>query len=55
MSIDDFDGMPGMVHLETDKKYLVYRYVSGKGQPNESTATDQLPASIHALLPVRPR
>ena len=40
---------------ETDKKYLVYRYVSGKGQPDESTATDQLPVSIHALLPVRPR
>ncbi|MGV2293107.1 hypothetical protein AAHK20_30665 [Trinickia sp. YCB016] len=40
---------------ETDKKYLVYQYVSGKGQPDESTATDQLPVSIHALLPVRPQ
>jgi hypothetical protein len=38
---------------ETDKKYLVYQYVSGKGQPGESTATDQLPVPIHALLPVR--
>jgi hypothetical protein len=38
---------------ETDKKYLVYQYVSGNGQPDESTATDQLPVPPHALLPVR--
>jgi hypothetical protein len=38
---------------ETDKKYLVYQYVSGKGQSDQSTATDQLPVPPHALLPVR--
>ncbi|MET1077005.1 MAG: hypothetical protein ABWY06_03185 [Pseudomonas sp.] len=28
---------------ETDKPYLVYRYVAGEGQPSESEATDQRP------------
>ncbi|WP_242538972.1 hypothetical protein [Trinickia acidisoli] len=40
---------------ETDKKYLVYQYVAGKGQPDQSTATDKLPASTRVLLSVRPR
>lgn len=30
---------------ETDKKYLVYTYVSGKGQTEESTAVNVLPST----------
>ncbi|WDD93609.1 hypothetical protein Bsp3421_003700 [Burkholderia sp. FERM BP-3421] len=46
--------IPNIGH-ETEKKYLVYRYVAGKGQPDESAATDTLPASAKALLPVQSR
>lgn len=28
---------------ETNKRYLIYRYVTGQGQPDESDASDQLP------------
>lgn len=35
---------------ETDKKYLVYRFVAGKGQPEESTPTDQLPVAQRDLI-----
>ncbi len=30
---------------ETDKKYLIYSYVSGKGQPEDSTEADSLPSA----------
>ncbi|MET3819331.1 hypothetical protein ACVK00_003396 [Burkholderia sp. PvR073] len=38
---------------ETDKKYLVYRYLAGKGQPTESTPTDRLPITKRNLIEVR--
>ncbi len=40
---------------ETDKTYLVYHYVTGKGQPDESTPTDKLPVSARALRLVQPQ
>ncbi len=40
---------------ETDKKYIVYQFIAGKGQLEESMATDKLPVPGHELLPVRPR
>ncbi|AOK15811.1 MULTISPECIES: hypothetical protein [Burkholderia cepacia complex] len=46
--------IPNIGH-ETDKKYLVYHYVAGRGQPNESTATDKLPVSARALRLVQPQ
>ncbi|WP_198360230.1 hypothetical protein [Burkholderia ubonensis] len=46
--------IPNLGH-ETDKKYLVYHYVAGRGQPNESTATDKLPVSARALRLVQPQ
>ncbi|MES2820108.1 MAG: hypothetical protein V4812_14095 [Pseudomonadota bacterium] len=40
---------------ESNKKYLVYRYVAGEGQPSESEATDRRPAqegySVIRLMP----
>jgi len=38
---------------ETDKKYLVYRYEAGKGQPDESTPTDQLPVALRDLIRIK--
>ncbi|RQH02130.1 hypothetical protein [Paraburkholderia dinghuensis] len=34
---------------ETDKKYLVYSYVSGKGEPDESTPMNKLPKPMREL------
>ncbi|WP_198345561.1 hypothetical protein [Burkholderia ubonensis] len=45
--------IPNLGH-ETDKN-LVYHYVAGRGQPNESTATDKLPVSARALRLVQPQ
>ncbi|WP_321799702.1 hypothetical protein [Burkholderia sp. BCC1988] len=36
----------------TDKRYIVYRYVAGKGQPSESTPTDRLPVPKRQLIPI---
>jgi hypothetical protein len=38
---------------ETPKKYLIYRYETGKGQPDDATATDQLPTLESNLIPIR--
>lgn len=38
------------VGYETTRKYLVYRYVGGKGQPEASTPTDRLPAGKRRLI-----
>jgi hypothetical protein len=38
---------------ETDKKYLVYEYTSGIGQPEDSTPTDKLPKPIRQLIKIR--
>ncbi|WP_080427498.1 hypothetical protein [Burkholderia ubonensis] len=38
---------------ETDKKYLVYRYIAGKGQSNESTPTDRLPVVERNLIRIK--
>ncbi|WP_423391940.1 hypothetical protein [Burkholderia sp. LMG 21824] len=38
---------------ETDKKYLVYRYVVGKGQSTESAPTDRLPIAKRNLVEIR--
>lgn len=46
--------IPNIGH-ETDKEYLVYQYVAGKRQPDESMATDKLPVSTRALLPAKLR
>lgn len=42
--------------FETSKKYLVYKYISGKGQSNESTPMDILPEPRRKLIEIpRPR
>jgi len=38
---------------ETNKRYLVYRSVQGKGQPEESTPMDNLPVSRKLLYRVK--
>lgn len=40
---------------ESDKKYLVYRFVAGKGQPDASAATDKLPVPARALISIPPQ
>lgn len=37
---------------ESNKKNLVYKYISGKGQPEESSAMNGLPVSQRKLIPV---
>jgi hypothetical protein len=38
---------------ETDKKYLVYRYLVGKGQPTESVPTNRLPVAKRKLVEIK--
>lgn len=40
------------VGFEVSKKYIVYEYISGKGQPEESTSTDMLPESRRKLIEI---
>lgn len=38
---------------ETNKKYLIYEFVSGKGQPEESVPSNSLPVPKEDLLEIR--
>ena len=40
------------IGYETSKKYLVYKYSSGKGQTEDGTPTNKLPKPMRQLIPI---